>query len=384
MSLPLVEKPSGSKTGQPMLNSFLILSSVFVAVLTGDRKSAMGKAQSSMSPSLALTRVTSLRLITHLYSEHLLDQDHYIDWLIASFRDSDLDALPIWLLIIEIHQLDVLQHRQRGRRLTEALLKQVDKVSSRCGSHGNAAGLNNSQASLPVNQEAYDAVFKQLVKLLKNLLLSAPSCFILPACWSKYEDVIKSCLDEKESYLRSSFDSLSKRNWRLRNRSFNQSSKATKSHRQTVIVYLDSLCDDPNFGRIASACLRVTNDYDLLVRTCIEWSSSLYRHGRFRTYAAARLLRMWKRKGVDLQGPIFNFLAESLDLGGLQKRDIYRLLAELVRSQHLCVGKYLQWLIARGTLDGHHEADFVSTILSMKPFNELIVPGSSMRRLLAI
>ena len=118
-----------------MSSSSLILSSVFVAVLTGDRRLLMGKAQSPLRPSLTLTTITRLRLITHLYSEHLLDQDHYLDWLIASFRDSDLDALPMWLLIVQIHQQDVFQHRQRGRRLAEALLKHLDKVSRRCRSH---------------------------------------------------------------------------------------------------------------------------------------------------------------------------------------------------------------------------------------------------------
>ncbi|CAF9941967.1 MAG: RNA polymerase II mediator complex subunit [Alectoria fallacina] len=185
-------------------------------------------------------------------------------------------------------------------------------------------------------------------------MLNAPACLILPTCWSKYGDAIKSCLDKKEPLLQSSFESLSKRNWRLRNRSSNQGSQI-KSHRQTIITYLDSLYDEQSFSKIAGACIRVTNNYDLLVRTCIEWSSSVHRHGRFRVYAVARLLRIWKRKGVDLQGPIFNFLAASSDFPGLQKREIYRLLAELVRSQHLSVGKYLQWLIARGTLDGHHE-----------------------------
>ena len=94
-----------------------------------------------MSPSITLIRMTSLRLITHLCSEHLLDQDHYLDWLIASFRDSDLDILPMWLLIVQINQQDVLQHRQRGRRLAEALLKHLDKVSRRYTSDENAAGL---------------------------------------------------------------------------------------------------------------------------------------------------------------------------------------------------------------------------------------------------
>lgn len=118
-----------------MSSNSLILSSVFVVVLTGDRRLHMGKAQPPLSPNLTLTRITSLRLVTHLYSEHLLDQDHYLDWLIASFGDSGLDALPMWLLIVQIHQQDVFQHRQRGRLLAEALLKHLDKVSGRCRSH---------------------------------------------------------------------------------------------------------------------------------------------------------------------------------------------------------------------------------------------------------
>ena len=191
-------------------------------------------------------------------------------------------------------------------------------------------------------------------------MLSNSACLILPACWSKYKNAIQSCLNKKESDLQSSFDSISKRNWKLRNHSFNQIGQAKRSHRQTIILLLDSLRNDQGFGRVAEACLNATNDYDLLVRTCFEWSSSVYRYGCFKTYAAARLLRIWRRKGVDIQSPIFKFLAACSDVPGLQKKDVYKLLAELVRSRHLSVGKYLQRLIARGVLDGHHELHSVS------------------------
>ena len=204
-------------------------------------------------------------------------------------------------------------------------------------------------------------VYKQLTKLLTTIMLSAPACLILPACWSKYEDAIQNCLDKKEPRLQSSFDSLTKRNLRLRNRSLNQKPPATKSDRRTIIMYLDKVRYDQSFGKVAAACLRATDDHDMLIRTCIEWSSSVYRYGCFRAYAAARLLRIWRRKGVNLQGPIFNFLAACADVPDLRKRDVYSLLAELVRSRHLSVGKYLQWLIARGTLDDRHQFNSVST-----------------------
>ena len=215
-------------------------------------------------------------------------------------------------------------------------------------------------------------------------MLSAPACFILPACWSEYEDVIQGYLDQKESRLQSILDSVSKRNWRLQNRASKSRSQSPKSYRQTIITCLDSLRGNQSFGRVASVCLQITGDHDLLIRTCVEWSSSVHRYGCFRTYAAARLLRIWTRKGVDLQGPIFNFLAACSDIPGLQKRNVYRLLAELVRSRHLSVSKYLQWLIARGTLDGHHGLHSVSTMNSKTYFSLLTDIGWSLRCLLAL
>ena len=215
-------------------------------------------------------------------------------------------------------------------------------------------------------------------------MLSAPVCLILPACWSKYEYAIQSCVDQKESRLQSSLDNLTKRNWTLRNRSLKQRIQATKTVRQIIISNLDSLRNDQSLGKVAEACLRATSDHDWLVQTCIEWSSSIYRYGYSRAYAAARLLRVWKRKGVNLQGPVFKFLATRSDDPGLKKRDVYRLLAELVRSRHLSVGKYLQWLIARGTLDGHHEPNSVSTTTPLTSLHLLIQPGWAIRCLLAI
>lgn len=75
-----------------------------------------------------LMRSYSLRLASHLYSEHLLDRGQYLDWVIASTRDSDLDSLPLWLLVTQIHQQEIIQHSQQGRRLTEAMLEHLYKV----------------------------------------------------------------------------------------------------------------------------------------------------------------------------------------------------------------------------------------------------------------
>ena len=142
---------------------------------------------------------------------------------------------------------------------------------------------------------------------------------------------------------------------KLRKRSQRQEGRPRSTCREQLINLLDRLSSERNYGRTAAACLRLNSSHGLLVRTCIEWSASAYRHGQFRTYAAARLLRIWNKLGVQLQEPILDFLNARADPVGFKRRDIYRLLAELVSSKHLSVGKYLQWLMARGTLQGRQQ-----------------------------
>lgn len=69
-----------------------------------------------------------LRLASRLSPDHLLDQDHYLDWMLSSLQHCDLDTLPVWMLVTQIHLQELLQQRQRGRRLVEALLGQLHKV----------------------------------------------------------------------------------------------------------------------------------------------------------------------------------------------------------------------------------------------------------------
>lgn len=191
-------------------------------------------------------------------------------------------------------------------------------------------------------------------------MMFAPTCFILPVSWHRHEGNIRSCVDRHDEDMRSCFDALCRRNRTLQIRSLEQCRQVGKSDRQQIIVLLDGLFIEQNFRTVAGSCLRVTSNSDVLVKTCIEWATSIYRHGDSRLYASARLLRIWNRHGVEIQRPILDFLASSPNPAGLHKKNIYRLLAELARSQHFSVGQYLQWLIARGALHQHHELEQVS------------------------
>jgi mediator of RNA polymerase II transcription subunit 12, fungi type len=82
----------------------------------------MRKYLESRLDRLHMLKIPSVRLATHLYAEHLLDRDHYMDWLVSGLESSTQARLPMWLLITKIYWRDLLRLRKYGRRLVSAIL----------------------------------------------------------------------------------------------------------------------------------------------------------------------------------------------------------------------------------------------------------------------
>jgi hypothetical protein len=95
---------------------------------TGRPKSLMRKFWSSFGLYSLLTKFR-IRLATHLYADHLLDRDHYMEWLISGLEGSNEAKLPIWLLLVQIYWKDMLKLRRHGRRLVTAMINHHCSVS---------------------------------------------------------------------------------------------------------------------------------------------------------------------------------------------------------------------------------------------------------------
>ena len=216
-----------------------------------------------------------------------------------------------------------------------------------------------------MNREIYNPVLQQLIQLSRFIMISAPACYLLPNSWERYREILEAIsIDYKDDQMRICFESLSKRNTGLQIHSSHSRVHLRKRFSQRLIRLLDSLSSTSNYSRIAGDCLRVTNDSKILVSTCVEWSCSIYRCGLFRTYAATRLLRVWGRHGIELQQPLCDFLAWMSGREGLNRKRLYMLFAGLVSSKHFSAGRYLQWLMARGTLGSHGNCGPVSCFVS--------------------
>ena len=172
----------------------------------------------------------------------------------------------------------------------------------------------------------------------------------MPEHWTKYERLVRGYFQHQRDVAASDFDLVSRRNARLARAHVGRGSHKMSSPKENLIALLDGAINWASLIKSADECLTAADNSDILVVTCLEWASSLYRHGQARVYVAARVLRRWSQRGYELERPILDSFANNAGLARLNKGNIYRLLAELIRSRHFLVGKYFQWLIARGTL----------------------------------
>ncbi|KAI1392389.1 uncharacterized protein F4822DRAFT_127718 [Hypoxylon trugodes] len=274
------------------------------------------------------TKVTyAIRLATHLYAEHLLDRDHYMEWLVSGLENSNQAKLPMWLLIIQIYWKDLLKLRRHGRRLVHAVLSH----------HSSILYHPDREILLPLST--------RLQSLVESLLLASPENFVNPATWLKFRDSLLEHTRSSNTECRSrAFKSIDLRNDYLTS----SNAKSQPALRSIVVQMLDNIQRAPLNTTIPKQLWKTSENKPSIVRTILEWSTSLYRPGIAKIYIAAALLRSSSELDVDVTRSVLDFLDSDPLEETARKQLVYHLVSELSRSSHFSVPLYIQWLIARG------------------------------------
>ncbi|KAI1335325.1 transcription mediator subunit Med12 [Xylariaceae sp. FL0016] len=274
-----------------------------------------------------------IRLATHLYAEHLLDRDHYMDWLIAGLENSNQAKLPMWLLIVQIYWKDMLKLRRHGRRVVTAI------ISHHCSIYHHP----DRDILLPL--------VTQLASLVDSLILTSPESFVHPATWARFRDSLRTSLTTAGPSTLQSFKLIDCRVDTLTSSSV----KSQPAVRSTLVELLDNMLRMPFKEDIPARIQKTCSDPATLVRVVLEWCTSLYRFGTAKIYAASSILRS-ASDNVDITSGILAFLDGDSLQENARKQIVYQLVSELARTGHFSVSQYLQWLIARGGLYSPIEA----------------------------
>ncbi|KAJ5299417.1 hypothetical protein N7476_010974 [Penicillium atrosanguineum] len=284
---------------------------------------------SSHKPTDWKARMTyAIGLTARLFFENLLDHDHFIEWFLSSFEAASLATVPVWLLMLGIYWNNIMRYRRRGRRLAEILLAKL-------------------RLSTEAKLEPLQPLIDRLSRFITKLVHEHTSSMILPNTWETYKKEASSCLNLSSKVDRALFQSIAERNARVQ-RPQNSNQAKHRSPHQRIIRLLDSIRSAQGIPAVSAACLDVVDDKAVLVSKLLEWLATPFRHGICRVYVGARLLRKWKSCGVDVDEYILSFLTRLQNSKKLNMENVYHVISELVRSQTFSVGRYLQWLMAKG------------------------------------
>ncbi|KAF7717268.1 Uncharacterized protein PECH_007546 [Penicillium ucsense] len=275
------------------------------------------------------TKMTyAVGLCARLFYENLLDHEQFLDWFLASFEAAPLATVPIWLLMLGIYWDNIMRFRRRARRLAEILLEKLRQTTA-------------------AEVDALRPLLDRLSRFVRKIVHEHTSSMILPNAWPVYNNHVRQCLDLSKKADCALLRTVATRNLRVQRPQSSQLSTQPSSH-QRVIHLFDSVHTAHDVLAASAACLDALDDGVALVSKLLEWLATPFRHGISRVYVGVRLLRRWKACGVDVDQHILTFLATTGTSKNLNLENVYHTISELVRSQTFSVGRYLQWLMAKG------------------------------------
>ncbi|KAF2625958.1 hypothetical protein BU25DRAFT_492495 [Macroventuria anomochaeta] len=283
------------------------------------------------------SRITySLQLATFLYKECLLDVDHFLDWILHSLGACSSERLFIWLLIVSIpaYWKDITSCRMRGKRLAEALLNHVTKLS----------------------QQYVQTPPSRLSQFLENTLIKLlairPACLLIPSSWRQHSTTLHSLAERiNHPQIVHGVKRLDERNCRLQ-----QSSKIAPAASMTSAGQVYRILDNVDYNNmvrieeVSTDCMEIISNPVNLVSVLFQWACSCYREGSHRACLATRLLRRWAQLGADIYECITTYLEGMSWAKSGDSRIIFKIISELVRSRTFAAGRYMQWLIATGSI----------------------------------
>ena len=277
----------------------------------------------------------SIRLATNLYTEQLLDRDHYMEWLLSGVENSPQSKLPMWILILQLYWKDLLQMRKTGRRLVASLLNHLSAIQT------------------DPDRDLLVQLSSRLTHLLTSLMVTNPESFISPTAWPRHREALADTMPHADPSTQAAYELIYHRNDRL----IAGNETSTQSIHQRLIKLLDPTIHQPFNEVLTSQCWTLSSDKYAIVRALLDWSMSPLRPGLVKVYVALRLLRTWAKSALDVTAALLEYLDLISHDDEERKRLFYHLVSELTRSGDFSSARYIQWLISRGGLSDASEID---------------------------
>ncbi|KAJ6157328.1 hypothetical protein N7470_004920 [Penicillium chermesinum] len=148
--------------------------------------------------------------------------------------------------------------------------------------------------------QALQPLIDRLSRFVNKLVYEHTSSMILPNSWNKYKAQISSCMNLAHHVDRALFQSLLERNARIQ-RPANSKQETKRTPNQRLIRLLDSVRSAQDISTVSEACLDTLEDRAVLISKLMEWIATPFRYGICRvyvgTFSVGRYLQWLMAKG---------------------------------------------------------------------------------------
>jgi hypothetical protein len=179
--------------------------------------------------------------------------------------------------------------------------------------------------------------------------------------WELYKPILELCVNKKSSIVRSCLQNISHRNRNLLPPVLVGQQQRALSLQRLLINNLDSTSIPYIIEELWQKCCNLGLEHDHLIRCLCQWATTTLRVGVHRVFVVAGLLRCARASGVNVQDHIISFMVGFGNNVKGNKRNVYLLVSELVRSKIFSVASYMKWLISRGILSNYSVINDVGT-----------------------
>jgi mediator of RNA polymerase II transcription subunit 12 len=191
-----------------------------------------------------------------------------------------------------------------------------------------------------------------LESTLIKLLAIRPACLLLPTTWDQHSTILYGLAKRTHHpQVIHGVKRLDERNQRLQ-----EPSKIAPAASTTPAAQVYRILDNVDYSKTVSVeevstdCMDVIPNPVHLVAVLLQWACSCYREGSHRACLATRLLRRWAHLGADIYECLTLYLEGMAWTNGGDARKVFKIISELVRSRTFAAGRYMQWLIATGSI----------------------------------
>ncbi|KAB8356542.1 hypothetical protein FH972_024125 [Carpinus fangiana] len=307
------------------------------------------------------------RLAAQLFTEKLLDRQHFLDWILSFFENSIPERLPLACLITQLFWDYLVQDLATSHRLAKGCVMQLHELSR------------------AEEGELVQPLKHRLDQMLRSLLTRSEGVIIFSNSWPLIKPAIATIANTSDSILEERAHLIISRNDQISSLLPDNTSASTNPV-GTLVKLLDTFDYSSSVPSFLDRCVSTVDDASDIVALAIRHASSTSRTAIRDVYLATALIQRATVPSIDLTAIVIDALSRLRHNRRYAPEKMSLLLTQLTLTNQFDVARYLRWIMTSGVMNGVTPntlgLNFAARFVRDMPVDELPENSRNLRRML--